>query len=252
MRTGGILIAWIAPLVFAAGLAQTAESATTFSVPALTGPVVDRAGLISAGAQDQLSDYLSRLYDSGGTQIEVVTLPDLGGVSIEEAGIKIAEAWKLGRQGQDTGIILLIAALEHKIRIEVGKGREGDLPDLTASRIIREQISPALRAGNYDEAVTRGVLAITQKTDPDFQPPRRRHEGRRGGGDGRGLLALFILFFFILPLFFRGGGGGGGGFLAGAVLGNLLGQGGRRDGGGGGGWSGGGGGFSGGGASGDW
>ena len=232
----------------------TLHAAPTFEVPPLTGPVVDQAQLLSEPMRERLGQFLHQLYESGGTQIEVVTVPTLGGVSIEEAGIVLADRWKLGRQGADTGVILLVAASERKVRIEVGKGREGDLPDLTASRIIREQIAPRLHQGDYDGAIKAGVLSIVHSTDPDFALNPREQEPRvRHGSGGRGLLMLFILIFFILPLLFRGGGGGGGGgFLAGALLGNLLGGGGRGGSGGGGGWSGGGGGFSGGGSSGDW
>ena len=245
MSRWGALVALSAVLSASGGSAEN-----TFTVPALTGPVVDAAEMLSASTRDQVENYLGELYSSGGTQIQVVTVPSIAPLSVEEASIKIADQWKVGRHGQDTGVILLIAASEHKVRIEVGKGREGDLTDLSASRIIREQITPLLRAGRFDDAVKAGVVAIANRTDPDFHPSSRRVVGaERKNLDGGGLLTLLVLFFLILPLFFRGGGGGGG-FLAGAVLGNLLG--GPRDRGGGGGWSGGGGGFSGGGASGDW
>lgn len=232
-----------------------------FTVPALTGPVVDEAGMISSSTSRTLENYLRNLNASGGTQLQVVTLKSLAGLSIEEAGIKIAEQWKIGTAKQDNGVILIFAPNERRVRIEVGQGREGDLPDVTASRIIREIIIPRMRAGQADRAVTDGVLAIVHYTDPklagqgeqtpvDDEPPRVRRLGLVQ-------IILLLLFFgiFALPAIFRGGRGGGlGGGGFGGFGGGGFGGGGFGGGfsGGGGGWSGGGGGFSGGGSSGSW
>ena len=242
-------LAFALSLFLAAG--SSALAWADFEVPPQTGPVVDTAGMLSRQAHDEISVYLHKLYDSGGTQIQVALVPSLGGVSIEEAGIKLADHWKIGRKGEDTGVILLVAKTDRKVRIEVGKGREGDLPDVTANRIIREIISPSLREGNPDRAIASGVMAIAQRTDPklagvaaDAEPEPRRPV--LSGGLIR--LILFIIVFLVLPLLFRGGGRGGGGFWYGGGGGGSWG-GGSSDGGG---WSGGGGGFSGGGSSGDW
>lgn len=241
-------------LIFvAAGAGAVARA--DFKVPALTGPVVDQAGMLSPSAASSLGSLLRTVHDRGGSQIQVAILSDLGGLPIEDASIRVTDQWKLGGAKTDNGVLLLIAAKEHKVRIEVGQGLEGDLPDAIANRIIREIIVPYMRQGQPDQAVIQGVLAILQHTDPKLA-------GLSGGaasatpkpplnGDVVQLILMLILFgFFFLPIFFRPFGRGGGFWGGGGFGGGGFGGGGWGSGGGG--WSGGGGGFSGGGASGGW
>jgi len=242
-----------------AGFLNTSLAGADFVVPALTGPVVDQAGLLSADTERQLVNLLQSLHESGGPQIQVATLPDMGGLSVEEASIRLVDQWKLGGAKADNGVLLLVAAKERRVRIEVGQGLEGDLPDARASRIVQEVILPGFRAGQPDRALVNGVYAIIHYTDPKFleTAPRVGRSGGGRGGSGRPLGALELFILFIVGIFvlikaslgrgFRGGrgsgiwwGGGGGGF------------GGGFGGSGGGSWGGGGGGFSGGGASGGW
>ena len=242
--------------------------ADVFSPPTLTGPVVDAAGMIDPRATDVIENYLRRLRDAGGSQVTVATVPDIGDLSIEEASIKTVEAWKLGGAKADDGVLLLIAAKQRRMRIEVGQGREGVLPDATASRIVREIISPRMRQGEVGRAVAEGVQAIVSYTDPEFAAREPFGAGRghphRESGKTRALQVLFwlLLLWFLL----KGNRMFGAGVLTGGMMrGPLGGWGGGSDGswsGGGGGfggsggsddgWSGGGGGFSGGGASGEW
>jgi uncharacterized protein len=245
----GVVLPLLALLFLAAPPARA-----DFQVPALTGPVVDQAGMLSSGARQRLEAFLRRLHDGGGSQIQVAIVSDLGGVSIEEASIKTVDKWKLGHAKTDDGVLLMIAAKEHRVRIEVGQGREGDLPDLIASRIIREVIVPGMRQGDPDRAVLAGVAAIVHYTDPGFLEQQQTVSADSPPGrDGSRLLLILKIIFLLLiltPLFlgrFFGGFWGGGGF--GGFGGGGFGGGGF---GGGGGWSGGGGGFSGGGASGGW
>ncbi len=239
---------------------HAATATADFSVPPLTGPVVDRAGILSSATKDDLDRYLRQLLERGGAQIQVATVPTLGGLSIEEASIKITDQWKLGKRKYDRGLLLLFAPKERRVRIEVGQGLEGNIPDITANGIINEVIVPRLKAGSADRAVVDGVLAIVQYTDPkllgDLQGPAGAGSQSVAPSGSENwlsvLLWLAIIFLFMAPAFFgRGHGGTGGAFLAGVLLGGMGGHG-RRGSGYGGGWSGGGGGFSGGGASGRW
>lgn len=223
-----------------------------FQVPALTGPVVDQAGMFSGSTRERVARFVTELRERGGSQIQVVTVPSLEGLTIEEAGIQIADQWKLGGAKKDDGVILIFAPAERRVRIEVGQGREGELPDITANRIIREVIVPRMRAGDPDGALRAAVAAIVERTDPDFAPsggPARVAQTAPGGNAIFLLIILLVFFGVLLPaLFGRGGGGGffgGGGGFGGGGFGGF-------GGGGGGGWSGGGGGFSGGGSSGSW
>ncbi len=227
-------------------------NAAEFTVPPLTGPVVDQGAILSANGREAIAQFLLQHRNAGGAQIQVVTLKSLEGLPIEEAAIKIADQWKIGRSKEDRGVILVIALADHKLRIEVGKGLEGDLTDAASSRIVHEVMIPLLKAGDADRAVVDGVLAIAHATDPSLdhagsQPAGPQRTQRRGAGGWPHLLIWILLFFFFIGpgrrfgwLFLLSGMGGGRG----------SGWGGGSSGGGG--WSGGGGGFNGGGSSGSW
>jgi uncharacterized protein len=226
-----------------------------FKVPPLTGPVVDEAQLLSAGESAQISNLLRKVYETGKAQIQVLIVKNLDGEPVEQASIKVTDQWKLGGKKSDNGILFLIAVEDKKIRIEVGQGLEGDLPDIYASRIVRQVVSPLFKQGRYAEGIAQGVLQILQKVAPELASGTEALP--EGGPAGRPkihlgnkeVLALMILFliFSILGRF----GGGGRGFRGG-YGGGFGGMGGFGGGSSSGGWSGGGGGFSGGGASGDW
>lgn len=243
-----------------------AGAETQFEVPALTGPVVDQAGMFRASTRQQLSNYLRRIFEQGGAQIQVATVPTLGGLSIEEASIKITDKWQLGNKKDDRGILILFAPTERKVRIEVGQGLEGNVPDVIANRIIREVIVPRMRSGDSDRAAVDAVMAVLHYTDPQLlDPSEHKADGPTGHREKRGGLIMFFFIFLavvfvILPMFSRrwryalagavgssGLGSGGWGSGRGGFGGGSWGSGGS-----GGGWSGGGGGFSGGGSSGGW
>ena len=229
-----------------------------FTPPTLTGPVVDAAHVLSADTAVRLSTLIRRLHDNGGTQIQIVTVPDLGGLSIEEASIQMADKYKLGSAKEENGVLIVLAQKERRLRIEVGRGREGVLPDIVAGRIVRDVMIPEIREGSADKAFAAGLLSVIHYTDPEFleqqgiRAPRGSH--KLSGLEVEIILWLILAAFFILPgliwgrrgphrgVWTYGNGYGGGGFGGGSFGGGS----------GGGGWSGGGGGFSGGGASGSW
>jgi uncharacterized protein len=232
-----------------------------FQVPPLTGPVVDQANMLSNATKDNLQSYLSQLVERGGAQIQIATVPSLGGLPIEEASIKVTDQWKLGKKKENRGLLILIAQNERSVRIEVGQGLEGTLPDVTASRIISGVIVPRLKEGSPDRAITDGVLAIVQYTDPKLLDDLKVPEGAQSqtiapNRIGNWVSTIFWLIFillFIMPAFLgRGRRGAGAGFATGFLLGGMGGRGWGGSTSSGGGWSGGGGGFSGGGASGRW
>ncbi len=238
------------------------------AIPVLTDPVMDNAGMLQAQTARYLSDELRRLKDSGGSQIVVLTVPELDGEAIEAYSVRVASEWKLGTEKKDNGVLLLIAAKERKLRIEVGQGNEGVLTDVQSSRIIRQAIAPLMKSGDVDSAVVSGVASIVALTDPDFvlsqgQDRRVSNASSSEGGKNAFPMIFFIIIVIIALISSRGGGGGRGGRggrrgfgtgLAGGLLGGFAAGGGFGGGGGGssGGFGGGGGGFSGGGASGGW
>ena len=240
------------------GFGQDAHA--EFKVPTLQGPVMDMAGYISREDQQDLSRLLYDYNKIGRAQIQVLVLPDLQGEEIESASIKITDKWKLGEKKKDNGILFLISAAERKMRIEVGQGLEGTLPDITAKRIISDEVIPYFKAHRTSDGVRAGVYGIIQAVDKDYAEANglsTGHEAREEDGRERSdHPGLTFIIFILLLIFLIGGGRGGRGFLLGMMLGGMGrgGGGGWGDGGsgGGGGWSGGGGGFSGGGASGSW
>jgi len=218
--------------------------------------------MLSAATIDRLESALRALQQTGGTQLVVLTLPNLSGLSIEQASIQIVDAWKLGTEKRDNGVLLLIAKQEHRMRIEVGQGLEGVLTDAYSKRIIDESIQPLFRAGDFDSGILVGVYQIARITNPevDLSPylegvstQAHRRTRRSAPGPLGWLVFLLIAMPFWLSRWGRFGGRGYNGGRHGSYWGSGSGGGGFGGGGfGGGGFSGGGGGFSGGGASGGW
>jgi uncharacterized protein len=222
-------------------------TARALDVPPLQGRVNDRAGALSPAERASLEERLAAYERQTGHQLAVLIIPSLEGDPIEDFSIRVVESWQLGKKGRDDGILLLVAVQDRQMRIEVGYGLEGDLPDARASRIVRELIAPAFAQGNIGLGISRGVSAIAASTGGEGQalPVRERRREPRG-------ISPYFLLLIVLVLFL-GGGRGMGGFIIGSALGGGFGRGGfgggSRDGGG---FRGGGGGFGGGGASGGW
>jgi uncharacterized protein len=214
--------------------------------PRADGYVTDRAGLLSPSARAGLETTLRAFEEKTSNQVVVATFPSLEGDSLEDFSMRLAEAWKVGQKGRDNGAIFLIFKNDRKIRIEVGYGLEGVLPDALSGQIISQVVAPYFRNGDYSGGIVAGTDAIMKATQGEFKGVPR---GDRSPDAGK-VLVLFGVFFlfhffvrrnsntlagrrgrggFFLPM--GGGSGGGGGF---------------------GGFSGGGGGFGGGGASGGW
>ncbi len=139
---------------------SAALRAQTISVPYLIGHVNDYANMLSLNATAELEAALKAHEDSTSNQVAVLIIPSLEGAVLEEYSIKVVETWKLGRADKDNGVLLLIARDDRKVRMEVGNGLEGDLPDIMSGRIIRNQIVPRFKEGNYEAGVRDGVHAI--------------------------------------------------------------------------------------------
>lgn len=223
----------------------------------MSGPVIDEPGLMRTSDRRELSRVLREVNERGTAQIQVVILDSLDGLTIEEAAIRIFDEWKLGAKGKDNGLLFLISNGDRRMRFEVGRGLEGVLPDITAKRILADQVTPLFRAGRPSEGILVGVSEILRVVMGDQAagegPAIRRDDGRP---DAWIFIGFFILIMVLNVLRFATGLGGrrrglgalGGGYLGGRSWGGSGGWGG----GGGGGWSGGGGGSAGGGASSGW
>ncbi|MCH2110991.1 MAG: TPM domain-containing protein [Polyangiaceae bacterium] len=214
--------------------------------------MTDQANLLAPRAKEHLERRLQRYAELTGHQFAFLSIPSLEGEDIEGYSIRVVEKWKLGDKKREDGLLLLVAAQEKKIRIEVGYGLEGAIPDAIAARIIREDITPQFREQRYQAGVFNAFENLMRAAEGEAISPSPPQKKKKKRGVGLlGLIGLSILISFFLR------GGRGGGIGRGLVYGGLAGLGGRGGFGGGGfggggGFSGGGGGFGGGGASGGW
>lgn len=207
--------------------------------------VHDDAGILSPQIVAYLEQSLRTFEDSTSNQLAILTVPSLEGESIDQFGIRVAEAWKLGTADRDNGVILLIAVEDRKMRIEVGQGLEGPLPDAICNRIIRNEMAPAFRRQDYDDGVVAAIDGIRKAIKGEYTGSGPRAGKRR-------LPMGFVILIIILILVMRSRHGGrGSGWSSGR---GWYGGGFGGSGGGGGfsGFSGGGGSFGGGGSSGSW
>jgi uncharacterized protein len=218
--------------------------------PPLSGRVIDQANILSPSTESKLTELLAEHERKTGNQVVVVTLASLQGYDIADYGVQLGRTWKLGQADRNNGAILIVAPKERLVRIEVGYGLEGALPDARASGIIFQEIIPRFRANDMEGGVVQGTLAILGAIEGTYQA-KPAASGR--SADPSLLPILMIVAFFVFMLIFNGynrgarrGGWGAPVFIPG---GGRGGWGGGR---GGGGFSGGGGSFGGGGASGRW
>jgi uncharacterized protein len=167
--------------------------ALALDVPPLQGRINDYAGLIPADRARALEERLARFEAETGHQIVVLTIPSLKGDSLEDFSIRVAEAWKIGKKGFDNGAILLIARDDRKLRIEVGYGLEGVMPDAIASRIIREEITPRFRSGDFAGGIEAGVDAILKVTQGEPLPERARPTVGTRASQGTSLITILMI-----------------------------------------------------------
>jgi len=174
-----------------AGVLASADVA----VPPLTGRVMDLTGTLSGGAVSSIEAKLADLEKRKGSQIAVLIVPTTQPEEIEQYGIRVEDAWKLGRKGVDDGAYLIVAKNDRRVRIEVGYGLEGALPDAIANRIITETITPHFKLGDYDGGVQAGVdqMISVVNGEPLPEPDRKwEHPGNLGN-----LLPLLLVVVFV-------------------------------------------------------
>lgn len=172
--------------------------AWALDLPLLKGHINDYAGMLTPARAAALEEALRDFERSDSTQIVVLTVPNLGGEDIESFSIRVADAWKIGQKGTDNGVILLVAQTERKVRIEVGRGLEGKLTDLVSGRIIRAEISPRFKAGDYDGGIVAGVKAIAAVVKGEYTAaPRDLRQGKKGAPP----LMTLLIFLAVAAVF---------------------------------------------------
>jgi uncharacterized protein len=177
----------------AIALAASAE----VPVPPLKTRVTDLAGVLSVAQRDAIERTLADFESRKGSQIAVLIVPTTKPEEIAQYGIRVAEAWKLGRKGVDDGVLLLVAKNDRKVRIEVGRGLEGAIPDAVAKRIVAEIVTPRFKQGDFEGGIREGVDRIVKVIEGEPLPSPRRVSVPTGGGAGHDWLFWII---FSIPI----------------------------------------------------
>jgi uncharacterized membrane protein YgcG len=155
------LIILLVSVLFSSQLALDSGNARAeLNFPALTGPVVDQAGILDRASRAMLTQKLRAFEAKSTNQLVVVILTSLQDTSIENFGLRLFNYWHLGQKEKNNGVLLLVAPNEHKVRIEVGYGLEGTLTDWTAKNILDDTVIPRFRNGDFSDGIVRGVEAI--------------------------------------------------------------------------------------------
>ena len=195
-----------------------------------TGYVTDEARLLNQQTRESLESVLADLEQKTSAQVAVVTVPSLDGRDVSEFAADLFKRWGIGKKGKDNGVLFLIAPNERKMRIEVGYGLEGLIPDSVAGRIMDEQVLPYFKGGEPNSGVLMGTISIAQTIARDAhvtlsEPalPQESRPLRARGGFAQNLFSFIIFIVFLIAvirhpwlllLFLggRGGGWSGGGF----------------------------------------
>jgi len=146
------------------------DGQTTRNIPTLNQPVVDQANILSAAEKQNLDQQIRDIYRQGKAQIGIIIVPTTGQEGIFDFAMRVAEQWKLGSAKQDNGLLIAVAVNDHKIHIATGYGLEGVLPDIVVNRIIRNQITPYFKQGQYAQGLQAGVNEIERilNLDPEI------------------------------------------------------------------------------------
>ncbi|WP_118953303.1 TPM domain-containing protein [Taibaiella helva] len=263
---------FLALLLLLPGFSSVWSAPDTKNFPPRPSPprlVNDLAGIMTPAQQDELERLLVDFDRTTSTQITIVTIKNLGDYEPADYATQLGNYWGVGRKEKNNGVVILVSSEDRKINISPGQGLEGVLTDAMCGRIIRNEIAPEFRSGNYYNGLDKAARAVIAATKGEYKndaPPDAGDDGFWGVP----ILILVVIVIIIIIAAIKGGGGGGRGnymsrrgsdFLTGAILGSIFSSGGSggsgwgsgSSGGGGGGFGGfGGGSFGGGGASGSW
>jgi uncharacterized protein len=190
-------------LLLVLALAVSSGFALALDVPPLTGRIVDTAHLLPPDLAASLSQELAAHEQRTGNQVVILTVPTLQGEPLEEFSHRVATTWKLGQKGTDNGVLLLVAPQDRRLRIEVGYGLEGVLTDAVTSRIIRNEMVPHFRAGNYAAGIAAGARAIIGTIEGTYAVPKDQPPGPSTiSHQWSGILPAILVGAFVGAIFF--------------------------------------------------
>ncbi len=165
-------------------------------IPEFNGWVVDLTNTLTSTQKQLLEQQLKQFAETKGSQLAVLIVPTTTPESIEQYSIRVVEKWQLGRKGIDDGVLLLIAKNDRKLRIEVGYGLEGVIPDAVAKRVISEIISPYFKVGDFYGGIVAGVQQLIRLIEGEPLPaPEYQNDYREPGVQDLLFFLVFILFF---------------------------------------------------------
>jgi len=209
--------------LMAAVVAPASAQQGLVAVPQLTARVTDLTGTLTADQSSALEAKLAAFEQSKGSQVAVLIVPTTQPEEIEQYSIRVVDQWKLGRGKVDDGVLVLVALNDRKVRLEVGYGLEGVLPDATANRIIQQDIVPSFKRGDYYGGINTGVDRVMRVIEgeplpePELSPPAAGIPGLFN------LLPFLFIFAMVGSSIFRAMFGRVGGALAtGGVVGFLT------------------------------
>ena len=185
-------------------------------ISALSGRVVDDAGIPSAATRTTLTSLLAEHERQTRNQVVVVTLSSLQGTTIEQYGYQLGRAWGIGVKGKNNGALIIVSPTTHDVRIEVGYGLEGTLTDAQSKLIIENVMLPSFRKGDYDNGVLNGTITVLQALGGQpstavAQPPASDQQPDDGSSGGHIPMIVIIIVLWLIfgrffwPLFFLGG-----------------------------------------------
>ena len=209
-----ILLVLCSTLFMVSGFAQ----AELVAVPTLSTRITDLTQTLSQAEQAQLEQKLVAFEQQKGSQIAVLIVPTTQPEDIAQYSIRVVDAWKLGRKDVGDGVLVLIAKDDHKMRIEVGRGLEGAIPDLYAKRIISEDITPKFKQGDFVGGLNAGIEKLIGLVNGEALPAPSKAASRTSGIEG--LLPLLLFGGLISGMMLRGMFGT---FLGSAFNGGLVG-----------------------------
>lgn len=208
--------------------------------------VNDFAGMMNPRQQEELEAKLVEFDRTTSTQIAVVTIKSLGDYDVSDYAVKLFNQWGIGQAGKNNGVLIFASLGDRKMWITTGRGVEGALTDMQCGQIVRNEMRPAFKEGNYYEGFSKAADAVIAATKGEYKADNKD----KNGSPATGLIVLIIVLIIVWIIRRRGGGGGGsymsgrgfGGFGTGWLIGSMMNRGGGSWGGGSsGGWGGGGG-----------
>ena len=193
------------------------------AVPPLSSPVTDLTNTLTASEQSQLQQKLLAFENGKGSQIAVLIVPTTQPETIEQYSIRVVDQWKLGRKGVDDGALLLVAKDDRTVRIEVGYGLEGALPDAIANRIVRDFIVPEFKVGNFNQGINAGVDRMIAVVEGEPLPAPQRREPSAGPRGIGSMLPILLIMVVVGGGILRGiFGRVGGATITGALVGFIV------------------------------